>query len=213
MTGTGSPVYLLNVGRGEQEAAELLDVIAEKQLADWEGEWVPELLRAMQRLKRAGIERRQWPQSRHWDWRKKTAALQQGILAQAGFSIVCDGLTQGMMIVDTTMKRCRIDNQRDKNLVYVKYVENAPWNRKELFNPPRYRGVGSILIRAAIALSEDLGFRGRLGLHSLPQADGFYADTCNMADIGIDRDYHNLRYFEMTPECAQAFIMKGGGTL
>ena len=78
---------------------------------------------------------------------------------------------------------------------------------------PRYRGVGSILIRVAIALSEDLGFRGRLGLHSLPQADGFYADTCNMVDLGVDRDYHNLRYFEMTPECAQAFIMKGGGTL
>ena len=38
MTSTSSPVYLLNVERGEQEAAELLDMIAEKQLADWEGE-------------------------------------------------------------------------------------------------------------------------------------------------------------------------------
>lgn len=213
MMGTGNPVHLLNVERGEQEAAELLDVITERQLADWEGEWVPVLLRAIERLERAGVEYHQWLQSRHWDWRKKTAALQQGILAQAGFSIICDGLTQGMMIVDTTMKRCRIDSQKGKNLVYVEYIQKAPWNRKEFFDLPRYRGIGSILMKAAIALSEDLGFRGRLGLHSLPQADSFYADTCNMADLGVDRDYHNLRYFEMTPECAQTFIMKGGGTL
>ena len=52
MMGTGNPVYLLNVERGEQEAAELLDMIAEKQLADWEGEWAPVLFRAMQRLRR-----------------------------------------------------------------------------------------------------------------------------------------------------------------
>lgn len=213
MTGTGSPVYLLNVERGELEAEELLDGIMERQLADWEGEWVPELFSTMQRLRRANIDRREWPQSRHWDWRKKTVELQRGTLAQAGFSLVCDGLTQGMMILDTTMKRCRIASQQGRNLVYVEYIENAPWNRKELFSLPRYRGVGSLLIKAAIALSEDLGFRGRLGLHSLPQADGFYANTCNMADLGGDRNYHNLRYFEMTPECAQAFITKEENTL
>ena len=54
MMGTGNPVYLLNVERGEQEAAELLDVITERQLADWEGEWVPVLLRAIERFERAG---------------------------------------------------------------------------------------------------------------------------------------------------------------
>ena len=36
MMGTGNPVYLLNVERGERVVAELLDVIAEEQLADWE---------------------------------------------------------------------------------------------------------------------------------------------------------------------------------
>ena len=71
MTVTATEVYLLDVARGEPVAAELLDAITEEQLADWEGEWVPELLRAMQRLRRAGVERRLWPQSRHWDWRRK----------------------------------------------------------------------------------------------------------------------------------------------
>lgn len=208
MTTTIIRVHLFNVERGEPEEAELRDAITERQLADWEGEWLPELFKAMQRLRRARVERRHWPQSRHWNWRKKTEEF-QGMLAWSGFSIVCDGLTQGMMFVDTTMKRCRIDSQRGKHLVYVEYVENAPWNRKELFDPPRYRGVGSLLIRAAVALSEDLELHGRIGLHSLPQANGFYANKCGMTDLGADPGYHDLRYFEMTSEQARTFIAKG----
>ena len=208
MTVTVSMVHLFNVARGDPEPAELWDAITEQQLADWEGEWVPELFKAVQRLNRAGVERKHWPQSRHWDWRRKIVAL-QGMLASPGFSIVCDGLTQGMMIVDTVKKRCRIDSQKGQHLVYVEFVETAPWNRVELFDPPRYRGIGSILIRAAVALSEDSEFYGRIGLHSLPQANGFYANTCGMTDLGADPDYKGLRYFEMTPEQARTFVAKG----
>lgn len=209
MTVTASPVFLLNVATSEDEPAELLDAITEKQLADWEAEWVPELFKAVQRLHRAGVERARWPQSRHWDWRRKAAALHD-MLGAPGFSITCGGVTQGMMLLDTVTKRCRIEGQTGKNLAYVSFVENAPWNRKELFDPPRYRGVGSILVRAAIELSKEHEFRGRIGLHSLPQANGFYANTCGMTDLGSDQNYQGLRYFEMTPEQAEAFIEKGG---
>ena len=58
MTVTISKVHLLNMERGESEEAELWDAITERQLADWEGEWVPELFKAIQRLNRAGVERR-----------------------------------------------------------------------------------------------------------------------------------------------------------
>lgn len=186
MTVEVSPIFLFSPQSGQPEAAELWDAITEKQLADWEGEWVPELFKALQRLKRAGVERKHWPQSRHWDWRRKTEAL-QGMLANPGFSIVCGGVTQGMMLVDTTMKRCRLESQKGKNLVYVSFVETAPWNRKELlFDPPRYRGIGAILIRASIELSREQGFKGRMGLHSLPQANSFYANFCGMTDLGAD---------------------------
>ena len=205
---TVTVIHLFNVARGESEPAELWDAITEQQLADWEGAWVPELLKAVQRLSRAGVERKHLPQSRRWNWRKKVVAL-QGMLAYPGFSIVCDGLTQGMMIVDTVKKRCRLDSQKGQHLVYVKFVETAPWNRGELFDPPRYRGIGSILIRAAVTLSEDSEFHGRIGLHSLPQANGFYANTCGMTDLGADPNYQGLRYFEMTPEQARAFVAKG----
>ena len=33
-----------------------------------------------------------------------------------------------------------------------------------------------------------------------------------MTDLGIDPDYEGLRYFEMTPEQARAFITKGDRT-
>ena len=209
MTVISSPIFLFDVERGTAESAELLDAITEAQLTDWEGEWRPEFFKAMQRLRRAGVERRLWPQSRHWNWRNKAAAL-HGMLGNPGFSIVCQGVTQGMMIVDTVMKRCRIDSQKGKDLVYVEYLENAPWNRKELlFDPPRYRGVGTVLIGAAIELSKSEGFKGRIGLHSLPQSNGFYANRCGMTDLRADADYQDLRYFEMTPEQAEAFIRKG----
>jgi hypothetical protein len=212
MTATVSPIFLLNVQTGQPDAAELWDAITDHQIADWEAEWVPALLDSLQRLHRAGVHRAHWPQSRHWDWRRKTQAI-QGMLAYPGFSVMCQGMTQGLMLVNAATKRCQLVSQKGKNLVYVWFVENAPWNRKELFDPPRYGGVGSILIRAAIELSKQEEFKGRIGLHSLPQANGFYANACGMTDMGVDPDNkEGLRYFEMTPEQAEAFIKKGGTT-
>lgn len=212
MTASVSPVFLFNVRTGRPEAADLLDAITDQQIADWEAEWVPELMDGLRRLHRAGVPRARWPQSRGWNWRRKTEAI-QGMLAYPGFSVMCQGVTQGLMLVDATTKRCQLASQKGKNLVYVWFVENAPWNRKELFDPPRYRGVGSILIRTAIELSKQEEFKGRIGLHSLPQANGFYANVCGMTDMGIDPDnQEGLRYFEMTPEQAEAFINKGGTT-
>ena len=209
MSVTVSPVVLWNLERGYAESAELWDAITEQQLADWEAEWMPELFRALQRLHRAGVPRQAWPQSRYWDWRRKIATI-TGMLAHSSFSIVCSGVTQGMMIVNSTTQRCRLEDQAGKNLVYVEYVENAPWNRKELFDSPRYRGVGSLLMRAAIEASRHEGFKGRIGLHSLPQADTFYAKKCGMTDLGMDPDYSLMHYFEMTQEQAEAFVAKGG---
>lgn len=209
MTVIVSPIWLTDVANNIAQKAELWDAVTEKNLIDWELEWVPELLAATQRLHQANIERRLWPQSRHWDWRRKADVFKR-MLGNSGFSIVCSEVTQGMMFVDTSSSRCRIASQKGLDLVYVEFLENAPWNRRELlFNPPRYRGIGTVLIRAAIELSKAEGFKGRIGLHSLPQANNFYANTCGMEDLGIDDTHEDLRYFEMTPECAEAFVAKG----
>lgn len=201
-------MFLLETVSGQPVEAELRDAIGEQQLVDWEDQWKAALDAVVQRLRDAGVDRTHWPQSRHWDWRRK-AANYSGSLANPCFCIVCDGVTQGMMILDT-LSSARLDSQAGKSMIYIEYLEVAPWNRRHLEDDvPRYRSVGSILLRAAIEVSLQEGFKGRVGLHSLPQSNDWYANKCGMADLGADAGYQNLRYFEMTPEMAAAFIAKG----
>ncbi len=213
MTHAVSNILLLDVANDVLVAAELWDAITEQQLIDWESQWIPELHNGLMRLRDAGVPRDKWPQSRRWDWRDKYAAF-QGFLGSQGFSIMCEDVTQGLMIVDMTSKRVREESCKGKHLVYAEFVESAPWNRNDLLcDSPKFRLVGSCLIRAAAELSKSEGFKGRIGLHSLPQADDFYRSVCGMTDFGKDSNYkHHLRYFEMTEEQAGAFLSRGQQT-
>lgn len=207
MTVDVSTIYLLDVATGQGIAAELHDAIEEGHLVDWQTQWQPALLTVLQELARRGVPMANWPQSFHWNWRQKADQV-KGLLAFRGFSIVCIGVTQGLMRLDLN-RLARMPEQKGKPLVYVDYVEVAPWNRPDLGQAVRYRGVGSALLTAAVALSQEEGFHGRIGLHSLPQADAFYRDRCGMTDLGPDASYQNLRYFEMTPAQATVFLEEG----
>lgn len=132
------------------------------------------------------------------------------LISKAGYSVMCDNNTQGMMFVDLAQHRCKIQEQAGKHLVYVDFVESAPWNREDFLLTPTYYGVGSLLIRTAIERSRAEEFGGRIGLHSLPESEDWYRRKCGMSDLGTDptnKEY--LRYFEMTVEQADAFIKKG----
>jgi hypothetical protein len=116
-----------------------------------------------------------------------------------------------MMAVDMVSKRCRLPAQQGMNLVYIDLIESAPWNRPELlFQPVKFKGVGTIMMRAAIQLSLNEEFKGRIGLHALPQSEKWYREKCGMTDMGIDQQVQGLRYFEMTAQQAAAFIAQGG---
>ena len=62
---------------------------------------------------------------------------------------------------------------------------------------PKFRGCGYVLITEAIRLSRQRGYNGRIGLHSLPQAEDFYRRKCGMTDLGEDTNYEGLHYLEM----------------
>lgn len=194
MSATGSPVFLRNGVSGGLVAADLDDSILPRHLDDHERHWRP-------------LMASQATQHGHWDRRRKMAHYST-LLNYQSFAIECSGMTQGLMIVNT-MQRCRISQQANKHLVYVEYLEAAPWNR----GPQQtHKGIGTVLMAAAIQLSIDEGNHGRIGLHSLPQADSFYRDHCSMTDLGPDASYHpkfSLRYFEMT-EAQAARYLKGG---
>jgi len=84
--------------------------------------------------------------------------------------IECGGDWQGLLLGECTRHRFRTTSP-PKELVYVEFIESAPWNWKiELIGQePLYRGAGPQLLEMATRWSEQLGFDGRLGLHSLPQ--------------------------------------------
>jgi GNAT superfamily N-acetyltransferase len=200
-----STIYLTVGGTDDSVEAELRDAIEPQQLADWKLLWQPALIDVLkQRYQASGFK--DFPENWHWDWQGKMAAV-AGLLAYQGFSVVLGGETQGLSRVDLT-GHGRESSQVGKPIVYVDYLEVAPWNRRDLgFDPPRYGGVGSALLVAAVALSEGEGFHGRVGLHSLPRADDFYR-KCGFSDLGPDSAVQNLRYFEITAERARAFLEK-----
>ena len=201
---TTFPVFLTDKRSGNPVAAELIDVISEADLRAVEAEWKPVTNARIRELMSRGIRPADWPEGWHWKWRDKVQQI-TGLLAFQTFALRCEGKLQGLMQLKTAGAICRVPEQAGKDLVYIDYVETAPWNRRAIVDSPRLGGVGTIMIRAAIEVSRDQEFRGRIGLHSLPSAERFYAEACGMTDLGLDGTYEGLRYFEMTSVQADAF--------
>jgi hypothetical protein len=205
------PTELKVRATGEVVGAYLHDELGLESLFDAEAHWAPARVRLVQKYLERGIRRQDWPQSLHWNWASKAIGL-HGILgsvlsAERLMGIECDGKWQGLLLGECTRHRSRISSP-PKELVYVDFVESAPWNWKlePVGQEPLYRGVGPQLLEMATRWSAQLGFKGRLGLHALPQAEGFYRDRCQMTELGPDATYQNLCYFEMAETQAESFL-------
>jgi hypothetical protein len=133
----------------------------------------------------------------YWDWKRKSRRAQI-LPGDELYAIECEGVTQGLMMIDVLKKRCQIESQYHRRLVYISALATAPWNRPEINDNPTYRGAGTNLVNFAIARSNELGYQGRIGLHSLSRALGFYRKLrVGLLDWGPDpEDPDNLVYFE-----------------
>jgi hypothetical protein len=185
----------------------LLDAVLHTDLApsvliDTEQEWGPIRLKAARNLYKAG-KTEEIPQHWGWNWEKKSQKLK--LLAYRCFGVEYDSKFQGLLLVKLVGVEARLEPDTGKPLVYIDYLESAPWNLRAMVDTPLYGGVGSLLIRTAVQLSYDEGFHGRIGLHALPQAEKFYRDDCGMHGCGPDASYENLPYYEMTREIATSF--------
>jgi hypothetical protein len=151
------------------------------------------------------------PEHAHWDWRNKWDSVDAGhhqLVAVTTFVNDRNGWRaeeiQGLMAVERT-PRPSVLNPHSGPVVYLDYVETAPWNLKMFTSTPRYAGVGTVLLAEAVRMSSESGFQGRVGLHSLPQAEGFYL-RAGMTKIGEDPGYYDLVYFEFLEDAATDFL-------
>jgi hypothetical protein len=193
-----SLVYLLDPQNSGLVEASLFDEVTDEHLRLWEQGWVPEM-RNFQANRPPG----NLPEDSHWNWRVKANAWRP-MLGYQSYALVCQGELQGLMLTND-MASARLPEQFGKLIVYVEFLATAPWNRPELRSPPKYRGCGRIFIAAAIQTSLDAGFKGRIGLHSLPGAEGFYQGKCGFTRLGPDSSHQNLTYYELTTTQADAF--------
>lgn len=170
-----------------------------------ERQWSPWRQDIIRRLSERGVDPAIWPQSLHWDWFAKLRYLQ--LLAVEVCAIDAEGEWQAIVMMETVTHRCQLAEQVGKHLVYVDYIETAPWNWPipEFGLSRRFKGLGHILFRNVIRRSFDLGYKGRIGLVALPQAKAFYGATLGMAQIPATSP-HELDYFELSEAKAMELI-------
>lgn len=140
-------------------------------------------------------------EDKYWDWHFKQR-LSETRDNYEGYAVECEGDTQGLMALETQHHRSQFF--RGRRLVYVVMLSTAPWNRQRVQSPPRFRTVGRTLLQYSILRSLELGYAGCIGLHSLPDAEGFYEHLNMMRldpdrDEVIDADEVPLVYFEYPP--------------
>ncbi len=92
-------------------------------------------------------------------------------------------------------------------LVYVSFLEIAPWNRAD-FARRQFHGLGSLLLQLASAWSVDRGLGGAVGLHALHDAIPFY-EKLGFSAIDCPNEHHEL-YFELDAASASRFRQRGG---
>lgn len=140
-------------------------------------------------------------EDKYWDWHFKQRLSDTRDNYEA-YAVECEGETQGLMAIETQQHRSQFFPGQP--LVYVVMLSAAPWNRRLIQSPPRFKSVGRTLLQYSRARSLQLGYAGCVGLHSLPDAEGFYEHLNMMRldpdlDDVIDTDDELLTYFEYPP--------------
>lgn len=178
---------LLRTHRKEDACALLRELDPQRDLKRFDESWKPLLASSAE-------------EDRKWDWRSKFMDLQT--VNYEYYAIECEEALQGLMVIDVDFHRTR---ERNLNLVYVSFLATAPWNRPKIVKEPKFRRVGQLLLRHALVRSEELGYRFRAGLHSLPGSEWFY-DMLHLRNYGSDPGVGNFKYYEFSEQLGKAFV-------
>ena len=92
------------------------------------------------------------------------------------------------------------------DIVYVEYIGIAPSHQWPPLGQRLIRGIGKTLMLATMRTSQKIGCRGRVGLHSKPDAVPFYR-SLRMTEVEYEQtDDGRWLYFETTPDIAMLHV-------
>lgn len=192
------PIELYSPARRDTVAAGLVRGLEKGDLFAIHDSWAPAKVAILQLCVTTN---RTPPEHFHWNWRDKAGHLD--FMAFEALGILCEDRWQGALLIDKARHRARLPGQQGKPIVYLDYMETAPWNLAEYVPEPPLFGVGTVFLAAAVEISIEEEWGGRIGLHSLPNAEPFYR---RRGLVGLERDPEKqlLTYFEADHEIASA---------
>lgn len=205
-----TPVELVELSSGTFVEGTLFDDVSLAHFIETQRKWRPLVEQATLVMFANGTPKDALPRHWHWNWEHKEHQL--GAFGITFFGIEIAGELQGIMKIDLAKYTARIPAQKGLEVAYIDYLEAAPWNIREIANAlgqtPKYAPIGTRLFEAAVRLSQEVSYEGRVALHSLPLArtEQFYEQTCKMTSVERDAHKENLLYFETTPEQAESFL-------
>ncbi len=144
-----------------------------------------------------------------WDWRVEVEAMHRDPDTRLVLA-VCQRDKGGRVhaLVNLLVQPRASRLERGADLLYIDMLAVAPWNRAGQ-SAREVKGLGPLLIQAAILVSRQAGLGGAFGLHSLPDAATlkFYADVMGVAPVGIETTAEGkLVYFEAPAERADELL-------
>lgn len=149
-----------------------------------------------------------------WDWRAEVEAMHRDEDSRLVLA-VCQrdkgGRVHAMMNMVLLPRASRLHPGHD--LLYVDMLAVAPWNRSG-HSAREVKGLGPLLLQAAILVSRESGLGGAFGLHSLPDAATlrFYADVMGLSPVGIEPTPEGkLVYFEAQSSRAEEMLEREAG--
>lgn len=157
-------IRIFDVARNADVDAKLIRLTRKRAAMLIDGQWWK--IDVSKRLRRAEGDH-------HWIWRKQVGAKRNRLVWQClAIRSTVDSI-EGAIIYRIDYLSAIEPNQ---GAVYVDRIAVAPRNRDWLIDPPRFRGIGTDLMLAAVRDSYSLGLGGRVALTSLPtqNATRFY---------------------------------------
>lgn len=190
-------ISILNVERGVRVRAQLVRLDRKLVSQQIDGTWWKIAVSKRKRSEEG---------DHHWIWRKIVGELRLDLAQDALAIKSASGNVEGAM---TYRIDARSQLEPGEGVVYVDRLATAPRNRPWLIDPPKYRGVGSVLLLGAVRESYALGLGGRVWLTSLPseRTRQFYRSR-GFQEIFKDED--GMIDFELPTVRAEEWLQQAG---